>query len=44
MKASIDKIVLNFKIPSGTSRGILKEKPSWILKISAPDVKAVIAV
>jgi hypothetical protein len=34
MKASIDKIVLNFKIPSGTSRGILKEKPSWILKIS----------
>lgn len=34
MKVSIEKILLNFKTPSGTSRGILKNKPSWILKIS----------
>ena len=34
MKVSIEKILLNFKTPSGTSRGILKNKPSWILTIS----------
>jgi len=31
--ASVEKIVLQFKIPAGTSRGILKDKNSWIIKI-----------
>jgi len=38
MKASIDKIVLNFKIPSGTIREISKEKYSWILIISDENI------
>ncbi len=31
--ASFQKIVLKFKQPSGTSRGILTEKSAWILKL-----------
>ncbi|HET8753444.1 MAG TPA: o-succinylbenzoate synthase [Salinimicrobium sp.] len=31
MKASFQKHILNFKIPSGTSRGILTQKESWFL-------------
>lgn len=31
MKASYKKYILNFKDPSGTSRGILKTKETWLL-------------
>lgn len=34
MKASYKKYILNFKRPSGTSRGVLTEKETWFLKIS----------
>ncbi|RMA58658.1 o-succinylbenzoate synthase [Ulvibacter antarcticus] len=33
MKATYKKYVLNFKMPSGTSRGILKTKETWFIKI-----------
>ncbi len=33
MKASYKKYVLNFKIPAGTSRGILKTKDTYFLKV-----------
>lgn len=32
-QASVEKYTLNFKKPSGTSRGILTEKDSWFIKI-----------
>ena len=41
LKAQFKKYILKFKIPSGTSRGILTEKPSWFLKVfedSSPDI------
>ncbi|MEM9362595.1 MAG: o-succinylbenzoate synthase [Bacteroidota bacterium] len=31
MKATYTRYILNFKIPSGTSRGILKEKETWFI-------------
>lgn len=31
MKASYHKYILNFKVPSGTSRGVLKTKESWFI-------------
>ncbi|MGA8853678.1 MAG: o-succinylbenzoate synthase [Christiangramia sp.] len=34
MTASYKKYILNFKRPSGTSRGVLTEKETWFLKIS----------
>lgn len=33
MKATYKRYVLNFKRPSGTSRGVLKTKETWFLKI-----------
>ncbi len=33
LQASITKHILKFNEPSGTSRGILTEKPSWFLRI-----------
>lgn len=33
MKASYKRYLLNFKRPSGTSRGVLTEKETWFLKI-----------
>ena len=33
LKANWKKITLNFKQPSGTSRGILTQKDSWLIKI-----------
>jgi o-succinylbenzoate synthase len=33
MKASYSKYILNFKRPSGTSRGVLKTKETWFIKI-----------
>jgi L-alanine-DL-glutamate epimerase-like enolase superfamily enzyme len=35
MKISIQKHLLNFIKPSGTSRGVLYDKPSWILSIES---------
>lgn len=37
MKASYFKHTLEFKRPSGTSRGVLKTKESWFLKIESQD-------
>lgn len=37
MTASYKKYILNFKRPSGTSRGVLTEKETWFLKISDGD-------
>jgi len=37
MKASYEKYVLKFKHPSGTSRGVLKEKETWFLKLTDKD-------
>lgn len=34
MKAEFKKHILKFIQPGGTSRGVLTEKPSWIIKIS----------
>lgn len=34
MKATFKKYVLNFKIPSGTSRGILTQKETWYIVLS----------
>lgn len=34
MKASFSKYTLNFKTPSGTSRGVLHVKTTWIIKIT----------
>ena len=33
LKAQFKKYILKFKIPSGTSRGVLTEKPSWFIKV-----------
>lgn len=33
MEISVEKLNLQFKKPSGTSRGVLHTKPSWILKL-----------
>lgn len=34
MKASYKKYILNFKLPAGTSRGVLKTKETFFIKIS----------
>ena len=42
LKANHNKITLNFKNPSGTSRGILTTKDSWIVELwddSRPEIK-----
>lgn len=33
MRASYQKYILNFKRPSGTSRGVLTEKETWLFKL-----------
>jgi len=33
MEISVEKLDLHFKKPSGTSRGVLHSKPSWIIKL-----------
>jgi L-alanine-DL-glutamate epimerase-like enolase superfamily enzyme len=33
MEISVEKLNLEFKKPSGTSRGVLYSKPSWIIKL-----------
>ena len=39
MEIEIKKHLLHFKKPSGTSRGILYDKPSWILSSNLPNGK-----
>jgi len=41
MKASFQKYILNFKRPSGTSRGVMTEKESWFLFIEKDGKKGV---
>jgi len=33
IKATYHKYILHFKVPSGTSRGILKTKETWFLHL-----------
>ena len=33
LKATVEKVTLNFKRPAGTSRGVLHSKDSWIIKV-----------
>ena len=37
LTASFEAFVLDFKRPSGTSRGVLTQKKGWKLKLSNPD-------
>jgi o-succinylbenzoate synthase len=44
LEARYKKHTLNFKIPGGTSRGVLKTKDSWIINIfnsELPDIKGI---
>lgn len=44
LKASVEKYTLNFKRPSGTSRGILTEKDSWFITLydtENPEIKGI---
>lgn len=41
MKATYHKYMLNFKTPSGTSRGILKTKETWFIMLTEGDRKGV---
>lgn len=41
MTATYQKYTLNFKQPSGTSRGVLKTKDTWFLIISSEDKKGI---
>ena len=37
LKASYQKYLLNFKLPAGTSRGVLKTKETYFLKLDLND-------
>lgn len=41
MTASFQKHTLNFKQPSGTSRGVLKTKDTWFITINSEDKKGI---
>lgn len=41
MKATYHQYILNFKQPSGTSRGILKTKETWFIIIESDDKKGI---
>ncbi|WP_115887363.1 o-succinylbenzoate synthase [Flavobacterium cutihirudinis] len=41
MKASYQKYMLNFKRPSGTSRGIMTEKETWFIILEENDKKGI---
>ncbi|KGO80076.1 mandelate racemase [Flavobacterium cauense R2A-7] len=41
MKASYQQYVLNFKRPSGTSRGVLTEKETWFIILEKEDKKGI---
>ena len=38
IKANYKKYVLNFKVPSGTSRGVLRTKETWFIILTEKDV------
>ena len=42
LRASFTKLTLDFKLPSGTSRGILTQKDSWIISIWDSETSSVI--
>lgn len=39
IKLDFKPIILNFRFPAGTSRGVLTQKTSWYLKVYHPDKK-----
>ena len=41
MKATYHKYILNFKIPSGTSRGVMTEKETWFIVLEEDSKKGV---
>src|SRR5690554_7413373 len=41
MKATFEKYILNFKKPSGTSRGVMLEKETWFLIIEGNGKKGI---
>jgi o-succinylbenzoate synthase len=41
MKASYKKYILNFKRPSGTSRGVLTEKETWFIILEKDDKRGI---
>ena len=41
MTANYHKYLLNFKMPSGTSRGILKSKETWFIILETNDRKGI---
>ncbi len=41
MKASYQKYILNFKRPSGTSRGVLTQKETWIIILEKDDKRGI---
>ena len=41
MKASYHKYILNFKKPSGTSRGVLTQKETWFIVLEEHDQKGI---
>ena len=41
MNYTLQFLPLTFKIPAGTSRGFLNEKPSWILTLEKNGIKGV---
>jgi o-succinylbenzoate synthase len=41
MKATYHKYLLNFKNPSGTSRGILYEKETWFILLESDGKKGI---
>jgi o-succinylbenzoate synthase len=41
MKASFEKYFLDFKIPGGTSRGVLKQKETFFITITTPTKKGI---
>ena len=41
MKATYNKYILNFKHPSGTSRGILKTKETWFIILSSVEKQGI---
>ena len=42
IKASWKKLTLDFKIPSGTSRGVLTQKDSWIVSIWNDNITSIV--
>ncbi len=41
MKASFRKYILNFKVPGGTSRGLLKTKETWFILLELNEKRGI---